>query len=148
MPESENGFEGWAIVELMGHRRLGAWVSETEIGGASMLRLDIPNHPWQDGCTCGSDEPANLDHEAHQGHCHMFREPGEAKPVDVYATQFYSPAALYCLTPTTEEMARAIRSRPEPVTAWELPRPQLPVAPAEYVPRDTYEDDEDEDHPF
>lgn len=151
MNEAEHGFEGWAIVELMGHRRLGAWVSETDVAGAgaAMLRLDIPNHPWQDGCTCGSDDPGNLDHEAHQSHCHMFRAPGDDKPVDVYATQFYSASALYCLTPTTEEMARAVRSRPEPVTAWELPRPQLPAAPEpEYVPRDTYEDDEDEDHPF
>jgi hypothetical protein len=46
----------------------------------------------------------------------------------VYATQFYSPAALYCLTPTTEEMARAARARPTPVHQWELQRPQLPVA--------------------
>jgi hypothetical protein len=38
------------------------------------------------------------------------------------ATQFYSPAAVYCITPTTEELARkvAATSRPAPVTRYEL----------------------------
>ena len=38
-------------------------------------------------------------------------------------TQFYPPAALYCLTPTTEEIARAMarQNRPRPVERWELP---------------------------
>jgi hypothetical protein len=35
-------FEGWAILELMGHRRLGGYVSEAIIGGVSMLRIDVP----------------------------------------------------------------------------------------------------------
>lgn len=120
-------FEGWAIVELMGHRRLAGWVSEVEIAGAPMLRLDVPEHRWQDGCTCGSDEPGSTDHEKHTYACQMFRADDDAKPIDVHATQFYSPAALYCLTPTTEEMARSLPSRPHPVQPWELHRPALPV---------------------
>lgn len=34
-------FEGWAIVEIMGHRRLAGYVSEVSIAGAAMLRVDI-----------------------------------------------------------------------------------------------------------
>lgn len=81
---------GWAILELMGHRRLGGFVSEEEIAGKGFLRIGIP----------GDD--------------------GEE-----YAVQFYSPAAVYCVTPCTEEAARAVAamSRPEPVKRWELPRP-------------------------
>lgn len=41
MDEQEK-FEGWAIVELMGHRRLGGFVTETQLAGAGMLRIDIP----------------------------------------------------------------------------------------------------------
>lgn len=37
---SEPAFEGWAIVELMGHRRLAGFVREVSMFGASMLRLD------------------------------------------------------------------------------------------------------------
>ncbi|MFH0899046.1 MAG: hypothetical protein V2A73_00300, partial [Pseudomonadota bacterium] len=65
-------FAEWAILELLGHRRLAGYVTEQEIAGAGLLRIDVPG---DDG---------------------------------VVATQFYSPASLYCMTPTTEEIARAV----------------------------------------
>lgn len=82
---------GWTVVELMGHRRLGAFVTEQEVAGHGFLRLEIPG---DDGA------PA--------------------------ATQFVSPASVYCLTPTTEAMARAVaaRNQPQPVQRWELPQPK------------------------
>jgi hypothetical protein len=91
-------FEGWAIIELMGHRRLAGWVSEIEIAGKGMLRLDVPGE---------------IPSETVEG-----PDTGEWE-----ATQFYSPAALYCLTPVTGAMARGVaaRNRPEPVARWELP---------------------------
>lgn len=44
------------------------------------------------------------------------------------ATQFYSPSAVYAITPTTEEMARAVAvaHQPEPVTHWELKALEAP----------------------
>lgn len=86
---------GWAILELMGHRRLAGHVTEQEIAGTGFIRIDVPGR---------DDEPV--------------------------ATQFYAPASVYCLTPTTEAMARAIaiRDQPAPVQRWELalpaPRPE------------------------
>lgn len=87
---TEGTFEGWAILELMGHRRLAGYVREVELAGGGVLRIDIPK-PEGDGAT----------------------------------TQFYSPAALYCLTPCSEEIARgfAERTQPAPVQRWELPAP-------------------------
>lgn len=41
MTES-TGFEGWCVVELMGHVTLAGFVSEQEIGGSKLLRIDIP----------------------------------------------------------------------------------------------------------
>lgn len=38
-------FEGWAIVELMGHRKLAGYVREVTVAGAAMLRLEIPSEP-------------------------------------------------------------------------------------------------------
>lgn len=37
-------------------------------------------------------------------------------------TQYYSPSAVYCITPTTEEVARktAALGRPQPVARWEI----------------------------
>ncbi len=103
----ETAFEGWAILELMGHRRLAGYLQEQEIAGAAFLRLDVP---------------------------------GDEGPV---ATQFYSPSAVYCITPTTEELARQVArlNEPAPVTRWELPR--LPEAAAR-----TPEWDDDRDPAF
>lgn len=40
---SENGFKEWAIVELLGHRRIAGRVTETTVAGAPMLRVDVPD---------------------------------------------------------------------------------------------------------
>ncbi len=78
-------FKEWSILELMGHRRLAGMLSEMQLGGASFLRIDIP------------------------------------QSTDKYVTQFYSPQAVYCITPTDEKTARAIAKEAEaPVSRWEL----------------------------
>jgi len=88
---STSQFEGWVILELMGHRKIGGYLKEEQIGGASFLRIDI------------------LTIEA-----------------TAIATQFYNPSAVYCITPTTEGLAKALgtNSQPAPVTRWELPEPK------------------------
>lgn len=35
-------FEGWAILELMGHRKLGGYVREQNVAGAGFIRIDVP----------------------------------------------------------------------------------------------------------
>ena len=40
-------FDHWAIVELLGHRRLAARVREVQLAGAGFLRLDIPDGQTQ-----------------------------------------------------------------------------------------------------
>jgi len=84
----------WAVLELMGRRRLAGWLSEQQVAGASFLRIDVPG--------------TSADH------------PG--------ASQLYAPAAVYAITPTTEETARRIAawSWPAPVQPWELRVPALP----------------------
>ena len=105
-----DAFQGWAIVELMGHRRLAGHVTEQEVAGHGFLRLDV--------------------HDAE----------------GTVATQFYSPSAVYCLTPTTEEIARglAARLRPAPVHAYELEAPK-PRDPWTDLPLDGSEPDDEED---
>lgn len=36
-------YEGWAILELMGHRRLGGYVREVQQYGVTMCRIDVPS---------------------------------------------------------------------------------------------------------
>lgn len=98
----QTAFEGWAIVELMGHRRLAGLLSEQQIAGSAFLRLDVH----------GADAEV--------------------------VTQFYAPGAVYCITPTTEELARKLgdKARPQPVTRYEL---------EPYKPRDGWGDDNDDE---
>ncbi len=47
--EAKDGqFGEWAILELMGHRRLAGFVSEQQIGGASFIRVDVPGKTAKD----------------------------------------------------------------------------------------------------
>lgn len=98
MTDTETKFAGWAILELMGHRRLAGYVTETELAGSGVLRLDVPAPEVVEGAS--------------------------ASPSDWSSTQFYAPSALYCLTPVTEATAREVASvsHPQPVQQWELPR--------------------------
>lgn len=56
-------------------------------------------------------------------------------------TRFFAPGSIYSITPTTEEIARALaeRIRELPVTRFDLPQLAATVAP------DAREDDADED---
>ena len=114
------GFEAWAVVELMGHRRLAGFVTEQEVFGAGLLRIDVP---------------------------------GEG---DAMTTQFYSPAALYCLTPVSETVARAYAAKNymRPISAFDLALPAPAIKRAypddddgEFEDDSRVEDDED-DTPF
>jgi hypothetical protein len=86
--EQSTSYEGWSVLELMGHRRLIGYVQEATLAGAPFLRIDVLTKDGQ-------------------------------------STQYYSAAAVYALTPTTEETARraASLSSVAPISRWELPEP-------------------------
>lgn len=99
--------EGWAIVELLGHKTLAGRVSEQPIAGASLLRIDVPE------------------------------TPEDTRWSQVYAataayTKLVGVGSIYAITPCTEEVARRAARElergndPIPVT---LP-PQRQLVPA------------------
>jgi hypothetical protein len=120
----DTDYEGWGILELMGHRRLAGKLSTQKVAGASFLRIDIP------------------------------AKPGTAVETEFQATQFINPTSIYAMHPTTEEVARAVASKisPEPVTTWDvkalMPAPVSAEAEAEGRPaarQRSFYDGEDED---
>lgn len=42
MDESKPKFEHWAVIEIMGHSRAAGRVTEENVAGTSLLRVDIP----------------------------------------------------------------------------------------------------------
>jgi hypothetical protein len=42
MAEKNSQFEEWAMLELFGHQRLAGLVTEVQLGGASFVRVDVP----------------------------------------------------------------------------------------------------------
>lgn len=97
--EKGTGFEGWAIVELFGHKRMAGYVSSQEIAGGSLVRIDVP-------ATEADRAPATAEY-----------------------TKLVGVAAIYGITPCTEEVARrAARAierynDPIPVALPALPAP-------------------------
>lgn len=39
--KTEGTFEGWVILEIMGHRKLGGYLKEQVIAGQAFMRLDV-----------------------------------------------------------------------------------------------------------
>lgn len=94
-------YEGWAIVELMGHRQTAGLVREVQMAGTTLLRVDTPG-------------------------------PAEG---EILATQLYGGAAIYCLTPCEEAVARRLLER-QPHNLPPAVRLVLPSPPALPEPDD------------
>jgi len=108
MPD-QSSFEGWAVVEVMGHQRYCGHVNTESFGGAVLFRVDVPELP---------EEQANgYKHEAVQGY-----------------TKLIGAGSIYCITPCTEEAACAAlrRSVGRPLRLLSLP-PESPEADQEGV---------------
>ena len=121
MMEEEKEFEGYAILELMGHRKLAGYVKWTQ---GPLLRIDVPGEIHEVPCQkCGKNFAWHDDALRPTASLEHSFVPGW------FATQFYGPAAIYCITPTTEDLARRVAKgcRPEPVSRWELPALPEPV---------------------
>jgi hypothetical protein len=43
MDDTRGSFNDWAVLELMGHRKLAGKVTEQTIAGVGLIRIDIPN---------------------------------------------------------------------------------------------------------
>ncbi len=96
----EAKFDQWALVELFGHARIAGRVTEQQIGGASFIRVDVPE----------------IEIRA--------RQQDVRKKVKVDRregfTRFFGASAIYSISPCSEEVARlaATQIQAEPVIPW------------------------------
>lgn len=91
-------FEQWCVVEIMGHKRFAGFVSEQSLGGTSFVRVDVPEVTTKDGTKLAA------------------------------FSKLFGAGSIYCLSPCTEETARAFAAslRTEGFSLYEAPRLPAP----------------------
>jgi hypothetical protein len=138
-------FEGWAVVEMMGHRKEIGFVTTQAFGQEVLFRVDSPELPEREYVL---ESPEYARHNgAGERWCpagtKVKRESSPARSCLV------APSSLYAINPCTEQAAMALieRNRSRPLIALELPE-QAALPPAQSLEEQDYEDaygHEDED---
>lgn len=112
-------FKSWCVVEIMGHKKFAGLATEQSIGGTSFVRIDVPEVTTSGGTVL----PA--------------------------FTKLFGAASIYCLSPCTEETARAFASqlRTESFSKYEAPRLEAkPGTVPAFDLRDPSDQDGDEEY--
>lgn len=102
MNEDESKFEGWAIIEMMGHRREIGYVTTEHFGAASLFRVDSPAFEERE-YELKRPEWVRTDQGVHR------QAPAGSKvkrPGIPAKTCLVGPGSIYALNPCTEETAR------------------------------------------
>lgn len=116
------GFD-WAVVEIMGHRRLAGRTREEERFGAKMLRIDVPTI-------------AIIESEG---------KPAELGGVERWTTQWYGGPSIFSFTLTDEQSVMRINRPNVPAQRYIAPPSQGPDFGAE---TDVDSEDHSEEDPF
>jgi hypothetical protein len=101
----QSAFEGWAVVELMGHQMEIGFVTTEAYGQAVMFRVDTPDLPER--------EFELISPEYIRGDW----VPAGSKvkrPAVPPCTRLVAPGSLYAINPCTEEAARTALERVSP----------------------------------
>lgn len=102
MDEQQSKFEGWAIIEMMGHRREIGYVTTEHYGAASLFRVDSPAFEEREYELTRPEwirTERGVDREAPIG--------SKVKRAGIPAKScLVGPASIYALNPCTEETAR------------------------------------------
>jgi hypothetical protein len=122
--QQQANFEGWAIVEMMGHQQEIGFVTTQAFGQAVMFRIDTPELPEREFTLTtpeyvgGSWTPVGAK---------VRRESSPAR------SRLVSPGSLYAINPCTEEAARTAieKASRRPLILLEAPKLGALLAPGE-----------------
>lgn len=136
--EQKPTFEGWAIVEQMGHNRYAGRISEFQIGGAALIRIEVPAIPERRHKIKQDWDPQTGDYYTDGP-----REVESVIPARQAFTKLIGVQSIFAITPCTEEVARAAaeQMRAEPVTCIQIPERLMIPASTEDNSRDPEGDD-------
>lgn len=134
-------FEGWAVVEMMGHRKEIGYVTTQAFGQAVLFRVDTPELPEREHTLTSPEyvyESPSMRRWCPAG-TKVKREAAAARSVLI------APSSLYAMNPCTEQAARAAleRSFARPLILVELPAGLALPEPEEVDDLDDPDDPED-----
>src|ERR1700746_2476734 len=96
MEEGTAKFEGWAVVEMMGHQRVVGFVTTEHYGAAALFRVDTPELPERDFL---------LKQPEYVGGKWAPAGASVRRPLSPPQTKLVGPGSIYAITPCTEETA-------------------------------------------
>ncbi len=132
----QSTFEGWAVVELMGHQREIGFVTTEAYGQAVMFRIDTPELPERE-MVLTAPEWGDVD-----GGQSWLPAGSKVKRQAVAArSRLVAPGSLYAINPCTEEAARTAIER-------NISRPLIlvEIAAGKALPAPQPLEDEDDDN--
>lgn len=133
----QSKFDGWAVVEMMGHRKEIGYVTTQAFGQAVLFRVDTPELPERE-YTLESPEYAS-----HNGDGSRWCPVGTKvrRSASPARSCLVAPSSLYAINPCSEQAALALidRNVRRPLIALELPE-QAALPPAQSLEEQDYED--------
>lgn len=135
MENEQAKFEGWAIVEMMGHQREIGYVTTESYGQAVLFRVDVPEFPEREYVLERPQWDASGNHFPIGAKVQRVALPARSRLI--------SPAAIYALNPCSEHAAhKAIEASIVPRLIL-IEAPQDKQLPTGYPPDhgEDYEDD-------
>lgn len=136
--QQQSKFEGYAIVEIMGHNREIGYVTTEYFGGPALFRVDSPGLPERDYTTT---RPQWIGDVHTQAGTVVRREATPGK------TAYVGPQAVFRLTPCTKEVAEAAIDEMIPAPRRILSMPDRKALPSG-VDAEIVGDDRDDEVPF
>jgi hypothetical protein len=128
MENDQAKFEGWAIVELMGHQREAGFVTTEAYGQAVLFRVDVPEIPEREEILLRDEWNDRSDNGIAAGS--YLRAGSKVLRVKIAPrSRLISPSAIYAINPCTEEAVRkVVGAVPRTLILLEAPRGRSLVA--------------------
>jgi hypothetical protein len=139
MDERQARFDGWAVVEILGHQRYAGYVTTEAYGQAVLFRIDVP----------ALDERERITKRPGYGSNGNYWPAGTTvkEGATTAYTKLVGAGSIYCITPCDKDAAlKAVEEiQPRPLMTVQLP-PERAIAPsAEHEPDNDEPGDEPDD---
>lgn len=136
MEQTQNKFEGWAVIEMFGHQKIAGFVTTESYGQAALFRVDVPELPERETVTRRGEYSST-----------QYLPAGSKvkRPAEPPYSKLIGPGAVYAINPCTEETVRQYieANRKLPLIPLEIATEiRRLVAPDGDDASDDYDDDE------